>query len=45
MQCRADVLDSENTALKGEVARWRQRTNQLTERANKANPEEMKKLQ
>lgn len=39
------LLQSELTAMRGEASRWRLRANQLTERANRANPEELKRLQ
>ncbi|KAK0158432.1 hypothetical protein PV328_009434 [Microctonus aethiopoides] len=38
-------LSQENTGLKGEATRWRQRANALVERANKASPEDWRRLQ
>ncbi|XP_034946959.1 nucleoprotein TPR [Chelonus insularis] len=40
-----EILVQENTGLKGEATRWRQRANTLIERANKASPEDWRRLQ
>lgn len=42
---RTESLQSENTALKADCARWRTRVNALVERANKTSPEDWKRLQ
>lgn len=40
-----EALTQENSGLKGEATRWRQRANNLIERANKASPEDWRRLQ
>ncbi|CAH2091137.1 unnamed protein product [Euphydryas editha] len=40
-----ETLQSENTSLKADCARWRARVNALVERANKTSPEDWKRLQ
>ncbi|XP_075979223.1 nuclear basket protein megator isoform X2 [Anticarsia gemmatalis] len=40
-----ETLQSENSALKADCARWRTRVNALVERANKTSPEDWKRLQ
>lgn len=40
-----ETLQSENTSLKADCARWRTRVNALVERANKTSPEDWKRLQ
>ncbi|XP_026667646.1 nucleoprotein TPR-like [Ceratina calcarata] len=45
LQAKTDALLQENTSLKGEATRWRQRANALVERANKASPEDWRRLQ
>ncbi|XP_018044200.1 PREDICTED: nucleoprotein TPR-like isoform X2 [Atta colombica] len=42
---KTEALTEENTSLKGEATRWRQRANTLLERANKASPEDWRRLQ
>ncbi|KYQ54414.1 Nuclear-pore anchor [Trachymyrmex zeteki] len=42
---KTEALMEENTSLKGEATRWRQRANTLLERANKASPEDWRRLQ
>ena len=39
-----ESLQVERNALQGEVMRWKNRTNQLIEQCNKADPEEFKRL-
>lgn len=43
-QALRESLETEQTALKAEVDRWKARTNHLIEQCNKVDPEEMKKL-
>ncbi|XP_017789760.1 PREDICTED: nucleoprotein TPR [Habropoda laboriosa] len=45
LQAKTEALLQENTSLKGEATRWRQRANALVERANKASPEDWRRLQ
>lgn len=45
LTAKTDALMEENTSLKGEATRWRQRANALVERANKASPEDWRRLQ
>ncbi|KAL7302351.1 hypothetical protein TKK_0005011 [Trichogramma kaykai] len=45
LEATVDVLKQENTSLKAEALRWRQRANALTERSNKASPEDWRRLQ
>ncbi|CAL7943180.1 unnamed protein product [Xylocopa violacea] len=45
LQAKTDALLQENTSLKGEATRWRQRANTLVERANKTSPEDWRRLQ
>lgn len=40
-----ELLSQENNTLKNEALRWRQRANSLIERANKASPEDWRRLQ
>lgn len=40
-----ELLGQENNSLKNEVLKWRQRANSLIERANKASPEDWRRLQ
>lgn len=40
-----NILQTDNTLLKSESARWRTRVNSLVERANKTSPEDWKRLQ
>nr|XP_050852779.1 nucleoprotein TPR-like isoform X1 [Vespula vulgaris] len=45
LAAKNEALVQENTGLKGEATRWRQRANALIERANKASPEDWRRLQ
>ena len=45
LEGKTDNLVQENVSLKGEATRWRQRANTLVERANKASPEDWRRLQ
>lgn len=45
LTAKTEALADENTSLKGEATRWRQRANTLLERANKASPEDWRRLQ
>lgn len=45
LTAKTEALTEENTSLKGEATRWRQRANTLLERANKASPEDWRRLQ
>ncbi|KAF3420193.1 hypothetical protein E2986_05707 [Frieseomelitta varia] len=45
LQAKTEALLQENTSLKGEATRWRQRANTLVERANKTSPEDWRRLQ
>ncbi|KAL0119598.1 hypothetical protein PUN28_007798 [Cardiocondyla obscurior] len=45
LTAKTESLMEENTSLKGEATRWRQRANTLLERANKASPEDWRRLQ
>lgn len=45
LTAKTEILMEENTSLKGEATRWRQRANALVERANKASPEDWRRLQ
>ncbi|XP_055705206.1 nucleoprotein TPR isoform X3 [Phlebotomus papatasi] len=45
IQAKIDEKEAENTTLRVEVTRWRQRANQLIERSNKTNPDIYKNLQ
>ncbi|XP_018399421.1 PREDICTED: nucleoprotein TPR isoform X2 [Cyphomyrmex costatus] len=45
LTAKTEALIEENTSLKGEATRWRQRANTLLERANKASPEDWRRLQ
>ncbi|XP_011866769.1 PREDICTED: nucleoprotein TPR [Vollenhovia emeryi] len=45
MTAKTEALTEENNSLKGEATRWRQRANTLLERANKASPEDWRRLQ
>ncbi|XP_020297083.1 nucleoprotein TPR-like isoform X2 [Pseudomyrmex gracilis] len=45
LTAKTEALMEENTSLKGEATRWRQRANTLLERANKASPEDWRRLQ
>lgn len=45
LTAKTEALMEENTSLKGEATRWRQRANALVERANKASPEDWRRLQ
>ncbi|XP_067216179.1 nucleoprotein TPR isoform X3 [Linepithema humile] len=45
LTAKTEALAEENTSLKGEATRWRQRANTLLERANKASPEDWRRLQ
>ncbi|XP_015428954.1 PREDICTED: nucleoprotein TPR-like isoform X2 [Dufourea novaeangliae] len=45
LQVKTEALTQENTSLKAEATRWRQRANTLVERANKASPEDWRRLQ
>ncbi|XP_043260114.1 nucleoprotein TPR [Colletes gigas] len=45
MQVKIEALLQENTSLKAEATRWRQRANALVERANKTSPEDWRRLQ
>ncbi|KAH0533753.1 nucleoprotein TPR [Cotesia glomerata] len=40
-----EAMIQENSSLKNEATRWRQRANTLVERANKASPEDWRRLQ
>ncbi|XP_074101656.1 nuclear basket protein megator [Cotesia typhae] len=40
-----EAMIQENSSLKSEATRWRQRANTLVERANKASPEDWRRLQ
>lgn len=45
LTAKNEALVQENSGLKGEATRWRQRANTLVERANKASPEDWRRLQ
>ncbi|XP_024937433.1 nucleoprotein TPR isoform X2 [Cephus cinctus] len=45
LSAKTEGLMQENSGLKGEATRWRQRANTLIERANKASPEDWRRLQ
>lgn len=45
LNIQIESLRSENNTLKTDLTRWRQRANQLIERANKNSPEDWKRLQ
>ncbi|XP_012263360.2 nucleoprotein TPR isoform X2 [Athalia rosae] len=45
LSAKTEALVQENSGLKGEATRWRQRANALVERANKASPEDWRRLQ
>lgn len=45
LEGKTENLLQENVSLKGEATRWRQRANTLVERANKASPEDWRRLQ
>lgn len=45
LESKVELLTQENTSLKAEATRWRQRANTLIERANKASPEDWRRLQ
>ncbi|KAJ8683664.1 hypothetical protein QAD02_019456 [Eretmocerus hayati] len=45
LETKNESLSLENNSLKAEATRWRQRANTLIERANKASPEDWRKLQ
>ncbi|KAG6796804.1 nucleoprotein TPR [Apis mellifera caucasica] len=45
LQAKTEALLQENSSLKGEATRWRQRANALVERANKTSPEDWRRLQ
>ncbi|XP_072763769.1 nucleoprotein TPR isoform X2 [Anoplolepis gracilipes] len=45
LTAKTEALMEENNSLKGEVTRWRQRANTLLEKANKASPEDWRRLQ
>ena len=45
LQVKTEALLQENTSLKAEATRWRQRANTLVERANKTSPEDWRRLQ
>ena len=45
LESKNESLLQENSGLKGEAIRWRQRANILVERANKASPEDWRRLQ
>lgn len=45
LTAKTEALTEENTSLKAEATRWRQRANLLLERANKASPEDWRRLQ
>ncbi|XP_012270418.1 nucleoprotein TPR isoform X2 [Orussus abietinus] len=45
LSAKTEALMQENSSLKGEATRWRQRANVLVERANKASPEDWRRLQ
>ncbi|OXU24549.1 hypothetical protein TSAR_006499, partial [Trichomalopsis sarcophagae] len=45
LEAKNDALLQENSSLKSEAMRWRQRANALVERANKASPEDWRRLQ
>ncbi|XP_011634522.1 nucleoprotein TPR-like [Pogonomyrmex barbatus] len=45
LTAKTEALTEENNSLKGEATRWRQRANTLLERANKASPEDWRRLQ
>ncbi|XP_011168945.1 nucleoprotein TPR [Solenopsis invicta] len=45
LTAKTEALTEENTSLKGEATRWRQRANMLLEKANKASPEDWRRLQ
>ncbi|XP_015115459.1 nucleoprotein TPR-like [Diachasma alloeum] len=42
---KTELLSQENAGLRSEAMRWRQRANALVERANKASPEDWRRLQ
>ncbi|XP_014207653.1 nucleoprotein TPR [Copidosoma floridanum] len=45
LETKVETLQQENNSLKSEATRWRQRANALVERANKASPEDWRRLQ
>lgn len=45
LEAKNESLLQENNSLKNEAIRWRQRANTLIERANKASPEDWRRLQ
>lgn len=45
LTAKTEALMEENNSLKGEATRWRQRANTLLEKANKASPEDWRRLQ
>lgn len=45
LTAKSESLVQENTGLRSEAMRWRQRANALVERANKASPEDWRRLQ
>ncbi|XP_011301181.1 nucleoprotein TPR [Fopius arisanus] len=45
LTAKTELLTAENTGLRSEAMRWRQRANALVERANKASPEDWRRLQ
>lgn len=45
LTAKTEALVEENNSLKGEATRWRQRANTLLEKANKASPEDWRRLQ
>lgn len=45
LNVKVDTLQSENSALRQESTRWRQRANMLIEKSNRTSPEDWKKLQ
>lgn len=45
LAAKMEVLTQENTSLKTDLTRWRQRANVLVEKANKASPDDWRRLQ
>lgn len=45
LETQVEMLQQENTALKADTQRWRQRAEELVEKTNKASPEDWRRLQ